>query len=359
MDRPENGRTITIKINGKHRSYQEIKELDKSQGKQEAERESIQETNVPNREIDSFPSIETAAAQEALEDESFDWILPEETMESDAKEDTIAKQPKRTNKNPFGTISKNLKKNNQNSFLSSVLIAVFFAVLLGTSFGLIMLKLVITEKEIATEQPVITVENPGDKQSTGSEKLMLQPLTAFVVQGGVFSTSEAAKQFQDETIPKGSSAQIIEMNGQAFLYLSVADSIEHAKEVGTQFKSKGIDVFAKPITFEEKSLNGLLPEEKKLLEAAPTIYETLAAGAAEATIGNSISDTIAASVEKQSAMLSGIESKLLKNDGIITLKGELDNAIQQLKAYKQSPSQATLTKYQNHLLGFLAAYHSL
>lgn len=349
MDKSRNGKTITIKINGKNRSYEETKAEMLEDGQKDHE-----------KELDYFASKEAAASKEAVEDDSFDWILPDESFESDIKEYTIVKQPKQTNKKGIGAISKNFKKNNRNGLLTSVFIAVFFAILLGTSFGLIMLKLVTTEKAIETNETVVAQSNPEEeKEPVGSVTLALEPLSTYVIQGGVFSNIEAAKKIQEESIQNGVPAQIVEINDQAFLYLSVADSIEHAKTIGTQLSGKGIEVFAKPITLGGKSLEGLQSEEKKLLEAVPIFYEILATSAAEASVASEIPEALAESAEKQAAVLADIKVNQMKNEKVLSIRTELQSAMEQMRKYKQSPNPEVLTKLQQHLLGFLAAYQSL
>lgn len=350
VDKPGKGKTITIKIDGKNRSFEETK----------AEKIAYDQKDY-EKEVDHFASKEAAASKEVVEDDNFDWILPDEPPESVIKEYTITKQQKQTNKKVIGVISSNFKKNNRNGLLTSVLIAVFFAILLGTSFGLIMIKLVTTEKAIEPAEPVIAQpkSDPKKNQPTGVETLVLEPLSTFVIQGGVFSSTEAAKQIQEESIQKGIPAQIVEINGQAFLYLSVADSIEHAKNIGKQISGKGIEVFAKPITLEGKSLEGLQSEEKKLLEAVPTLYEILATSAAEATVASEIPEALAESAEKQAAALTKIEASQMKNEKVLSIKTDMESAIEQMRKYKQSPNPDVLTKLQQHLLSFLAVYQSL
>jgi stage II sporulation protein B len=356
VDRQEKGKTVTIKINGRNHTFQES-------AKQENER-LFEETFQDNNNIDYSSVMEAAASKEAVEEENFDWILPDESSDLDmeVKEYKIAKQPKKQNSKGLGAISKSFKKNNRNGMLSSVFLTVFFAILLGTSFGLLLLKLVITENEAAVEQPVIAKPAPEkteDAPAGGKETAALEPLSTFIVQGGVFSNKEAAEQMKDEAIQLGASAQVVEINGQFILYLSAADSIEHAKAMGVQLKTKGMEVFAKPITFDGKSLEGLQAEEKKVMEAAGAIYQSLAAGASEAAAGQTISAPTLENVEKQGSILKDIPADKLKHEGVITIKTELDQAIQQLNTYSKAPDPSSQTKLQQHLLTFLAAYLSM
>ncbi|WP_419393646.1 stage II sporulation protein B [Cytobacillus praedii] len=366
VDREEKGKTITIKINGKNHTFLETARKENERLKMENKSERLIEETVQNNKYDYSSAIEAAASKEAADEENFDWILPDESsdFDMDVQEYKIVKQPKKQSQKGIGAISKNFKKNNRNGMLSSVFLTVFFAILLGTSFGLLLLKLVITENETPVDQPVIAepaTEKTEDTPASVGEKesVALDPLSTFIVQGGVFSNKGAAEQMKDGTIQLGAPAQVVEMNGQAFLYVSVADSIEHAKEIGVKLKSKGIEVFAKPITFEGKTLKDLQGEERKVMEAAGAIYQSLAAGASEAAAGQTISASTLEEAEKQGSILKNISEDKLKHEGVIAIKTELDQAIEQLRAYKQTPELSIQTKLQQHLLGFLAVYQSL
>ncbi|WNS74460.1 SPOR domain-containing protein [Bacillus sp. DTU_2020_1000418_1_SI_GHA_SEK_038] len=358
VEGPEKGRTITIKINGKQRSYEE--NLVEEKHIEDIKIESLREENRTEK-WDDLSFKESAAAKETTEDDSFDWILPEDAIEPDLREYNIATKTKTVNKKGIRTFGQSFKKNGHKGFLTSIFITVFFAILLGTGFGFIMLKLVITENSAEIEQPV-TAEPAVEediKQPADTETGVLQPLSTFVIQGGVFSNIEAARQIEEDHIQKGIPSKVIEINGQAVLYLSVSSSIEDAKEIGNQFKDKGYEAFAKPVTLEEKSLEGLLPEEKKVIDAAPAIYQAIAEGASEAARTHTLSDAIIDKIAAQMESIKSIKEDQLKNKGILSLNNELTHAHQQLLAYKESKDITALTKVQQHLLEFLSVYQSM
>lgn len=364
MEREEKGKTITIKINGKNHTFQDTECQENKRLKGENHRDPLIEETDQNNKYDYSSALEAAASKETADEENFDWILPDESSDfnMDVQEYKITKQPKKQNQKGIGTIGKNFKKNNRNGMLSSVFLTVFFAILLGTSFGLLLLKLVITENEMVVDQPVTAEPAPEKTEDTpagGTETITLEPLSTFVVQGGVFSNKEAADQIKDEAVQLGAPAQVVEMNGQAILYVSVADSIEHAKEIGAQLKNKGIEVFAKPVTFDGKTLNDLQGEDRKVMEAAGAVYQSLAAGASEAAASQTISASTLENAEKQGSILKDITEDKLKHNGVISIKAELDQALGQLRAFKQTPDPSIQTKLQQHLLAFLAAYHSM
>ncbi|MFO1443096.1 hypothetical protein KDN24_07680 [Bacillus sp. Bva_UNVM-123] len=358
MDKPKKEKTITIKINGENRSYLETK----AQNEEKVQIDEIsKEKPIKIKQVDYSSELEAAATKESEEDDSFDWFLHEETADTDIiSEYKIVEQPKKRKKSNSTLISDVLIKNKRNLLLSPLVIVVLFAIIVGTSFGLIFLKLVTTEKIVETAaEPVNAQPKNSDGKQAIVEKLQLEPLSTFVIQGGVFSNIEAAKQLQTENTKKGVPSQIVKKDGQAFLFLSVADSLEHAKEIGTQLSNKGVEVFAKSLIINEKSFEELQPEEKKLLEGVHTFYEILATSVSEGAITAKIPESLIESAEKQFSTVKGIEASQLKNEGIIVMKDELEKAMEQLNSYKQTATPEALNKIQQHLLAFLAAYEQL
>lgn len=214
MDKPKSEKTITIKINGKDRPFQEKKEemKEKSWDPRQLDRQKKQD------QTEFFASIQTAAGKEA--DDSFDWILPEETEDEDIKEYKIAAPPKSPAKNGLSTLARKFRGRNKQGFLTSIFLAVFFAVLLGTSFGFIMLKLVFTDQAAETVvAPPINEKPAAGSQQTPAGSAGLETIATYVVQGGVFSNSEAAQQIKDANSQKGVYSQSITMGEQTFLFL--------------------------------------------------------------------------------------------------------------------------------------------
>ncbi|RBP93975.1 stage II sporulation protein B [Cytobacillus firmus] len=353
MDKPKSEKTITIKINGKDRPFQEKKEemQEKAWDPRQLDRQKKQE------QTEFFASIQTAAGKEA--DDSFDWILPEETEDADIKEYKIAAPPKSPAKNGLSTLAKKFQGRNKQGFLTSIFLAVFFAVLLGTTFGFIMLKLVFTDQAAETVAPPIKETPAASVQQAPAAVAELETLTAYVVQGGVWSNSEAAEQVQEANSQKGVYSQSLKMGEQTFLFLGVSGSLDQAKEIGADLKSKGIDVFAKEVAFEGKAIEGLNAEEKKLSEIAPVLYQSLSKGAASASLGSSIAPETAQEIKNHSKAVNELQADQIQNKGLTSIREELLNASKQIETYQQAGDSASAGKIQEHLLAFLAAYQSL
>ncbi|MBT2697899.1 SPOR domain-containing protein [Bacillus sp. ISL-40] len=357
MDKPNKGNTIKIKLNG-----ETPPQLDVPPKEVEASIDPIPKVikiNSNLSESDNF--METAAAQESV-DESFDWIIPE-SSENDIEEFKIvpSQSGKKSALPKITTFSSNTKKKNGRP-LGTILISAVFAILIGTTIGVVMLKLVITtptDKTVVTEPTVVT-EKPASTTETKTTEgknssAAISQVTAYVIQGGVFSSEAGAKETSSSLDSKGIPSQTVEMDGKYFLFLGVADSIEAAKALGGQYKENGIeDVFAKPLLLDEKKFTGVTEKEKTFLKAVPTIYQTLSLTSSSALLTKSLSeDSSKALIEIEEQLKSSVKNKKLKD-----LKAELVSANEKLKAFQESKSEKNLSDAQQHLLNFMSLYFS-
>ncbi|MEH7093883.1 hypothetical protein [Neobacillus vireti] len=359
MDKPNKGNTITIKLNGETKAHQE----EPAHTEKETSLESTTKViKIDSNKLDSEVFFETAAAQESV-DESFDWIIPE-SSEHEIEEFTLASN-KKTNKTSLPkitTFSTNSNKKKERNILS-IIISATFAILLGTTIGFVMLKLVIagpanktgtaTIPTVVEEKGNTTVVNTGEK----TNKVTLDQMTTYVIQGGVFSSSDGAKETSTEVTSKGVPAKLIEISGKQYLFLGVANSIETAKSLGNQYKADGVaDIFAKPLLLDEKQVAGLNDKDKSFLESVPAIYETLSLATSTALLNNELSS-------ESTKAITGLEEQLktsgLKNEKVQTIKTELTTAVDKLNSYQKSKSKKSLSQAQQHLLNFLSAYYSL
>ncbi|MEH7417123.1 hypothetical protein V7266_17705 [Neobacillus drentensis] len=360
MDKPNKGNTIKIKLNGETKTFEEEpKKVDR-----EPAIEPIPGVlEIDSNKVENDVFFETAAAKESV-DESFDWIIPE-SSDQDIEEFTIAgnKKTKKPSLPKIATISANPKKKKDRNIVTIVTSAAF-AILIGTTIGFVMLKLVITgptDKPRTASVPTVAEETGnttvGQTEENSSKATILEQMTTYVIQGGVFTSKDGAKETSTQVTSKGVPSKLVEMSGKQFLFLGVADSIETAKSLGNQYKADGVgDVFAKPLLLDEKQVSGLNDKEKSFLENVPAIYQTLSQATSTALLNNKLS------VESTKA-ITGLEEQLktsgLKNEKVNTIKTELTTAADKLKTYQKSKSKKSLSQAQQHLLNFLSAYYSL
>jgi stage II sporulation protein B len=361
VDKPKKGHTITIKLNGETKKFKE----EHKKAEQEPIIEPIPRVIKIDRNLsDSEVIQETAAARESV-DEDFDWIIPE-SSDNDIEEYKIVppKSPKKTSNNiitSFSLKNKNKKKRKSNWPISQIVTTAVFAVLIGTTIGFFMLKLVITDStENPASLPTIVEEDQGGRKTTDQEKSVtaaIPELTTYMVQGGLFGSKEGAEETANQVKSKGIPAGLIEMDGKQYLFFGVADSIETAKSIGAQYKANGVeDAFAKPLLIKEKSLSELSDDEKSFMESVTAIYQTLSTATSGAIATKSIP-------EETTKALSGIGEQLnkkgIKNESIKNMQSELTLANDKVKTYQKSKEVKELKEAQQYLLNFLSIYYSL
>jgi stage II sporulation protein B len=357
VDKPNKGNTIKIKLNGETPPFQDVPP--KKEAEANIDLPKVIKINSKLTDADVF--IETAAAQESA-DESFDWIIPE-SSDHDIEEFKIvpSQTSKKTALPKIATFSSNTKKKNGRPF-GTILISAAFAILIGTTIGVVMLKLVLTKPsdKTVTMEPTEVIDNPastGPKTTEGknTSAASISQLTTYVIQGGVYSSEAGVKETSAGLTSKSVPSQSVEMDGKYYLFLGVADSIETAKALGGQYKADGIeDVFAKPLLLDEKKFTNVTDNEKTFIKAVPTIYQTLALTTSNAVVTQNLS-------EDASKALTGLEEQLktsVKNKKIKDLKAELVSAEEKVKSFQDSKDEKNLSDAQQHLLNFLSLYFS-
>jgi len=368
MDKQKNGNTITIKINGKHGTVTENK-LEKPPIKQKKEKERVEQQLEYPEPIEQ----ESAAAKEE-EGDTFDWILPSgNTLPKNEESKIIHLKDKKKEKltKPFtALLDKTNKPKKEQSKIKGIktinmtmLFSIIFAVILGTFFGIILLKLVPTDQVVGGEEkPAVVKEQEQAAEQPNQNanvEVTLKPLQMVVVQEGVYSSQGAAETIVASLKEKGTPSEIIPIDGKFAIFVSVAETVADAKSLGQQIEGNGIKTFSKEFTIDEKKISLQHEEEKKLLEMSPQLFKTLTASAATAGISNSIPQAAMENISKESVILSEIDKDKLQNKAVIDIYSQLETAVSQIKHYEKNPEAGTLNKIQQSLLSFMAAYASL
>lgn len=353
MDKPGNDKTITIKINGKDRFLHEKNKVGPLINK------GFEEKSEYN-DIEDLTAQETAAGQELKDDDEFDWILPELDEEEELKEYKIATTKKAKKSKPvYEVFSTPKKKPAKKSIIPSIVLTVFLAILVGSSLGVLLLQMVISEKAVEVGGTPVEEETPvaGGGEETGTITADIPVISGFVVQGGAFSSAEAAKAEADNISAKGVPVTAIEMEERAFLFVGVADNLPNAKALGILLQNNNVETFAKEVTFGGESMGELHEGDKDLLEQAPALYQTLSTLTTTASLHNTLSSESVDSLNTQLEKWNGLENP--EGEGVQQLKSEMDKAIENMTSYIENKDVNVLPTIQQHLLNFLAIYHAL
>lgn len=355
MDKPKKDNTVTIKINGEKQTFiEEAKNKEQVINNSPFHKVIKIDTSFEEEEV----LLETAAAKESV-DENFDWIIPE-SAEEDIDEYKVVRNEnsQKKNKKKSSSSMTNNKKMNRGP-LVPVLFSVIFAILLGTTFGFIMYKLVITDpSKKAVADPKTIVEDKGTKTvELKPTSAVLKPLTVIVVQEGQYSTKESAKDAADKVALKGIPTQSIEINGKHYLLLAVTDSMEIAKTIGGLYKEKGIKAFMpKSLAVDEKNVSDINESEKVFLETSSSIYQTLSKATSIAITTKAIPDD---AIKELASIEGQLKITNSKNEKVKGLNAELTIANEKVKAYQKGKDPKNLNDAQQHLLNFLSYYYSL
>ncbi|MDP4084557.1 MAG: hypothetical protein Q8934_08055 [Bacillota bacterium] len=353
MDKQTSGKIITIKINGEQRSFLEEPVHIKTD---EIERDFYIDSAASSKPIE-----ETAATQEMV-DESFDWIIPEQT--ENGLTDYPLKPSQKTKKSkgklykdvPFGATKKNPIA------LRSILFSVLFAILIGASFGVVMLKLVVTNhgKGTAVTTNVSNSPVPKDNELTSGTSATIPSWTSYVVQGGIYSTKDTAIGVANTRIKSGIPAEVIDSEGKNFLFLGVANSIEMAKGMMDSYKKNGVtEVYAKPLIIPEKKIINTNQVEQSFLDSASSTFQILSDITAGAMVNAAIAKESVNSIKTVEGSIVKIDNKQLRNNKVKELKSELVTTIDLIKAYEKSSDLKSVINAQQHLLKYLSIYYSI
>lgn len=236
MDKPTRERTIIVNVNGEQRVYKWISSEDPD----------IRET------------LEQVASSVEEEPEPPLWIVPgggEEKATIDG-----GKKPKKTW--TFGKIKPSKKR------LFGVGLPVLVALVTGTVFGIIALKMVLfggTGEKVGQQQSGLPTLGAAVSESEGQP--VSKEWAAFMVQGGVYSSKEAAEERVLLLEEDGYSPIILKQSDQWYIYLGTAGSLEDAKQLAVFFNKKGTETFWKEVQFSGKSRQGYTKAEQKAIQA--------------------------------------------------------------------------------------------
>ncbi len=296
--------------------------------------------------------LESAASTQA-EEESFDWILP--TPEDDiSKKESIFVTPKKSNKGvTITTIGWN-KKKNPAGLIKSLFVAIVFAVALGISFGWIVLNTMTAKKE----ESVVTNVPPSTQTETEqseTSKVPLPSIQAFVVQGGVFSTMEAATAQQEAFKSQKLSTEIFQLDGKFYVLLGAGNTLEGTKSISGYYKGLGIDAFWKQITIDAPKEMLVNKSDLETMTKSIQYYNSLTALYALAMTGDKSAE-ISGDASVQEHLQSNM-TKLEKESMQLAIK-ELLESQSMLADFAKNGKVEVLVKGQVHLLNFLKLYQN-
>ena len=278
---------------------------------------------------------ESAAALEPKKnEEEFQWMFPDETEQ---KEDVLKQ---------YVPVQKTAAKRGTGRLFMIVISAVVVGVLLGYA----LVKIVTQQKAETTPQAILKEEPKKEKEvaipaapeAPKTEKTPLLPIEAAVVQGGVFSTKEAADSVKQQMKDLGLPAEAVRQNGQYLILMATSSTVETAKLMGSLYQAAGADTYAKQMSI---SPSQDLPKEAEEMAALFSIIAE-ESGKTAAGLGSDKNKLEEAEKRLEAVKLSSSDETSAK------LKQLLKEALTEAKSDQPQAAKAA----QEKLLAFLAVF---
>ncbi|WP_270583095.1 SPOR domain-containing protein [Bacillus smithii] len=298
---------------------------------------------------------ETAAAIEknsGEENESFAWVLPEEEVQKMGEDQVF-------HKIEYVSTSKGKKKSGKRSVggkqAASLALSIVSAMIVGIMLGFVIVK-VVTNADAGTPVKQVRSSQQGTvtAKSNKEETLVLPELSASIVQGGIFSKEEAAQEVLKKVKDKGVPAETFMQDGQYVLLLGTAGSIEDAKKLGSLWKEKKVDVYAKTFTIPERKIQAA-KSDTGLVEQYVSLFQLLSAESANIVLNKGADlanrDIIQSDLQK-------VEKQTPKTTALKTMQKSLLEAGKDITHLSKQADRQKGIDAQEQLLKFIGAYSS-
>ncbi|WP_156942354.1 hypothetical protein [Alkalihalobacterium bogoriense] len=226
-------RQISVKLNGKKQHYEEKKTTPIPPIQQEPEPKPVAAADNSKKEESASPDIidfRERQTERKKRDQPF-W--------DDGNNEYSPKLPfKRKKKKPKKPFQFSLK-----SFPLSIVLAGISAVVVGVSFGLVILTIFTGESEATGDPNGQAVPTVAEVVAEGKN---LPDLTVEIVQGGAFSTIEKGEEIVDRLKDRGHAAVLIESSDPHYMFIGVAQDKEYANGLSQLYQQEGQDTYVKP-----------------------------------------------------------------------------------------------------------------
>jgi stage II sporulation protein B len=320
------GNKISIKINGSERPF------------------TTEEMAIP----ESIKN-EICAAKEEKKKLLFENAKNKEENESNIIDLTELRKStvRPTKKKSFNsTVSKPIK---------SAFLSIFTAVVIGTSFGFVVLNFLSEEKANGTMEEGVSTSNSAllsshtETKEQAANSAQQLSFSVHVIQAGVFSTLESAREYMKKLNDAGIPAVAVG-ESPTYLFIGIGLEKETLRPVSELYKQKGQETYIKPLTFA----NAADSKAQKMLTASQSFYEKLISTSAQLLGGNSLSREIRGDLQNEYKQFQTI--KVPNDKNAAKYKKRLENAYTLLTSYQQTKDAQLLPKIQQQLLEALTFY---
>lgn len=349
MDKKNKDRRISIVLNGKEKPYKELNQ----------DKQVYQE--IFNNEI-------TAAKEE----ESFDWILAEGKpnvvdLEEHRREKITKNQEdnSRANSNPTNQFYPRKQQPSLIQWVKSLPLGVIgivvSAIIVGTSFGFLMLSIFTGEDIQPMASGEIEAKESIPVSSTTENYVSIPSLNVQVIQGGAFSDYEKGNEIAQALKAKGYAAALTKNTDPSYMFIGVGLDKNAAAVIGKKYQEVGQEIYLKPYTI---STEGISVEENKenFINEGIKLFETFANITVNefSTEASKLQDDTLKQLTVEVTALNDYIKAFEGNDTqysfAIAFKEQLQSIEQQLTNYKDAPDTKKLWNIQQQLLDCLLTY---
>lgn len=360
----KNDRRISIILNGEEKTHVELK-------KDKQAYEQFLEQEIP------------AASEDDKIGEDFLWLIPENEPKKPSPKVVDLGERRRdkeklaapfwddgkSEESPKLPHKKRKKKRNLKIGFKSLPFAligiILSAIIVGTSFGLMMLTIFTGDNNEAVSDPSPIVQAPplADVPVVVSE-LAIPTLAVEIVQGGAFSLvakgHETAKVIKDS----GFAAAVSNTTDTVYLFIGVGLDREQASVISDKYQASGQEVYLKPYV---AAASGTVATENQVLflQTGVEIFQQLTQLSVNAFAdgGSLLTTETFSELTAAQQNFQAISEPFSENDQqqllAVAFQGALSSAYQQLQNYEASKDQASLWQVQQFLLNSLTAYEEL
>ncbi|WP_174613941.1 SPOR domain-containing protein [Virgibacillus ihumii] len=173
-----------------------------------------------------------------------------------------------------------------------LLIAIFAALLIGTGMGIFMLNMFVDiDNSLAQQNEGISMSgleaedenNEQESANTAGTVGAIEPISAYVLQAGVFSDEKNAREMADTFMEAGYAAMIWQKDSKYYVFSGIANSESQGEQLAQELKTQGFEVYVKEWTtdgFEIKMTESTADWLQKYRQQWKASVDTLSTGQA-------------------------------------------------------------------------------
>lgn len=214
-----------------------------------------------------------------------------------------------------------------------IIIAIISAAVIGSIMGFIMLKIIVNFDNDINGTPAVQVPSGNEEKSNGASTkkgtYALEAMSAFVLQGGVFSSVENAEAESAKFLENGYTPVIWEKDSQFYLLVHLGMTKEELQDDTTSLMNNGIEAYAKEWQLMEKEVEVTEAEYAWLT----SFQENWNVSLGEGKIDNSKWTKLIEQVPADSALLSNLVSLLTDQLEALETKDHKQILLAMLESY--------------------------